>query len=292
MSPWAGGLPPAALARVTRQRAGGATGSFLSAPGAAAVAAAGLTPVGEVFGCLVMNLGWSGGFCGAWATTSGPGAWGWTSPVVTTGDPGGLRNGSGPYVRAVDAAWHGALDRMLTEARALGADGVVGVRTTRAHLDGAAVEFTARGTAVRELGRTAPGTLWCAGLSAEDVAAAMGSGFAPRALVRGLSVATKHEDPLMMQQRSSWSGNEVDGLTELLTRARADARRGLTLDARRHGSGHVVVDDVRLGTFETPCGDGKDLHAEASFTGTLLTEVGPPGAGRAPAVLTVLPLNR
>ncbi|MFD0482861.1 hypothetical protein ACFQ46_09670 [Kineococcus sp. GCM10028916] len=60
MSPWAGGLPPAALARVTRQRAGGATGSFLSAPGAAAVAAAGLAPVGEVFGCLVMNLGWSG----------------------------------------------------------------------------------------------------------------------------------------------------------------------------------------------------------------------------------------
>ncbi|MFD0482862.1 heavy metal-binding domain-containing protein [Kineococcus sp. GCM10028916] len=147
---------------------------------------------------------------------------------MTTGDPGGLRNGSGPYVRAVDAAWHGALDRMLAEARALGADGVVGVRTTRAHLDGTAVEFTARGTAVRELDRTAPGTLWCAGLSAEDVAAAMGSGFAPRALVRGLSVATKHEDPLMVQQRSSWSGNEVDGLTELLTRARADARRGLT----------------------------------------------------------------
>lgn len=290
MSPWPGGLPPAALARVTRQRAGGATGSFLSAPGAAAVAAVDLTPVGEVFGCLVMNLGWSGGFCGAWASPSGPGAWGWTSPVVTTGDARGSRNGSGPYVRAVDAAWRGALDRMAAEARALGADGVVGVRTTRARLDGTAVEFTARGTAVR--GHRAPGTLWCAGLSAEDCAAALGSGFAPRALVRGLSVATKHEDPLLVQQRSSWGGTEVDGLTELFTRARADARRALTADARGRGSGHVVVDDVRLGTFDTQCGNGKDLHAEASFTGTLLAEVGPPGAGRAPAVLTVLPLNR
>ena len=58
------------------------------------------------------------------------------------------------------------------------------------------------------------------------------------------------------------------------------------------GGGHVVVDDVLVSTFETACGDEKDLHAEASFTGTLLAETGPAGTRRTPRSLTVLPLNR
>ncbi|MEW1957090.1 heavy metal-binding domain-containing protein [Kineococcus sp. NPDC059986] len=301
MSAWVGGLPPAAAARVARQRASGATGSFLSAPAAAAVAAAGLVPAGEVFGCLVQNIGWTGGLCGNWSGMGGigPGGWGWTSPVVTTGDPGGNRNGSGPYVRAVEGAWHGALHRMLLEAAALEADGVVGVVVRRSTLQGTAVEFTATGTAVRTVARTAPPPTspWATDLTAEDCAAALQSGVAPRALLLGLSVATKHEDPLLSQQRMSWSGQEVDGLTELVTRARADARRRLAADARRHtdGGGQVVVSGIGLTSFETVCnGNAKDLHAEAVFTGTLLqrdpSARATSTAGR--RVLTVLPLNR
>ncbi len=294
-----GGLPAAAADRVRRQRASGATGSFLSAPAAAAMAAAGLVPAGEVFGCLVQNLGWSGGLCGAWSGTGGigPGGWGWTSPVVTTGDPGGTRNGYGPYVRSVVTAWHGALDRMLLEAAALEADGVVGVVTSRTTLAGTAVEFTARGTAVRAVDRRgpAPSTPWAAGLSAEDCAAALQSGVVPRALVLGVSVATKHEDPQLGQQRTSWTGQEVDGLTALVQRARADARERLAADARRHAAtGQVVVSGIGLTSFETACSNARDLHAEAVFTGTLLrpdpAAPAPAGAGR--RVLSVLPLNR
>ncbi len=293
-----GGLPPAAAARVERQRASGATGSFLSAPAAAAVAAAGLVPAGEVFGCLVQNLGWSGGLCGAWSGMGGigPGGWGWTSPVVTTGEAGGSRNGYGPYVRAVETAWHGALDRMLREAAALEADGVVGVVTSRAALAGTAVEFTARGTAVRAVDRSgpAPSSPWAAGLSAEDCAAALQSGVVPRALVLGVCVATKHEDPQLGQQRTSWTGQEVEGLTALVQRARAGARARLTADARRHAAGgQVVVSGIGLTTFETACSNARDLHAEAVFTGTLVQRSSSPhpvAAGR--RVLSVLPLNR
>src|SRR3954462_2394918 len=71
------GLPPAALERVRHQRASGVRGSLLSAPAAAAVRSAGLEPVGEVFGCVVVTLGWTGGPCGygyGWNTSYGSGA--------------------------------------------------------------------------------------------------------------------------------------------------------------------------------------------------------------------------
>src|SRR4051794_41276963 len=66
------GLPAAAVERVRHQRASGVRGSLLSAPAAAAIRSAGLEPVGEVFGCIVVSFGWSGGSCGyayGWNTT-------------------------------------------------------------------------------------------------------------------------------------------------------------------------------------------------------------------------------
>src|SRR3954463_1492500 len=58
------GLPPAAVNRVRHQRASGVRGSLLPGAGAAAVRSIGLEPVGEVFGCVVVTLGWTGGGCG------------------------------------------------------------------------------------------------------------------------------------------------------------------------------------------------------------------------------------
>src|SRR5690349_15304769 len=75
------GLPPAALERVRHQRASGVRGSLLSAPAAAAVRSAGLEPVGEVFGCIVVAFGWSGGACGY--------AYGWNTTFPGGGPVGG-----------------------------------------------------------------------------------------------------------------------------------------------------------------------------------------------------------
>jgi uncharacterized protein YbjQ (UPF0145 family) len=277
------GLPPSARDRIERQRASATTGSLLSAPAAAALRSAGLAPVGEVFGCLAMQLGWTSSACGwygngapAWLGNPSTG-WGYstTSPVRTTGGASGSYAAFGPYVKAFEQGWHGAIDRMLAEAGALDAEGVVGVAVGRSQLDGQAWEFSALGTAVRSTDRslTGPpgaGGPWHTDLTAEDTAAAILSGLMPLGIAFGISVATKHEDWALKQQRSTWSNTEVDGLTELVTAARADARTRITRRAAATGAGQLVITRMGLSEFETPCGQEVDMHAEAVMVGTVL----------------------
>lgn len=282
MTRWSDGLPAAAHARAARQRESGVAGSLLSAAGAAAVRSVALQPVGEVFGSVVVQLGWTGGGCGIWALpgagVSGFGPGGgyapWTSPVVTTGGRGGRNAGFGSYVQAFSRAWHGARDRMVAEATMLAADGVVDVRIGRERLDGRVWEFTALGTAVRTLDPSVSpparaASPWTAGFSAEHTASLLQSGYVPRGTALGLSVSTKHEDPLLKQQRSVWTGNtEVDGLTQLLQAARADARLQLSRRVGTLGATDLVVTAASVHEFENSCGDEVDLHAEAVFVGT------------------------
>jgi uncharacterized protein YbjQ (UPF0145 family) len=311
------GLPLAAQKRIDHQRASGVASSLFSAPAAAAAQSAALEPVGEVFGCVVMNLGYFGGGCGWWSaggsgtgymntfgsgfggsyenTYSGP-----TSPITTTGR-GGANSSHTPYVRAFEAAWAAAIERLLNEARGLGAHGVVGVRIERTRLDGHAWEFSALGTAVRSTDVIrAPrlkteGGVWCTNLSAEDSASAILSGFIPREIVMGLSVATKHEDWQLRQQRGLLSNQEITGMTELIRAARNESRQLLQSHTTHTGAAELVVTDMHLREFETPCGtqEGRDLHAEAIIVGTTLVPIPrfykkPPEASR---VLTVLSLR-
>ena len=69
MTEWDGrGLPPAAAARMARFRADGVRTLLLGLTDAVAAGGAGLTPVGEVMGCIVEHIGWQGfGGCGVWA---------------------------------------------------------------------------------------------------------------------------------------------------------------------------------------------------------------------------------
>jgi uncharacterized protein YbjQ (UPF0145 family) len=289
VSDWVGGLPPSAHDRIARQRASGTAGSLLSASATAAIRSAGLAPIGEVFGCLVMNLGWSNNGCG-WYGGGMPGTgfgqmggqqwggqtmWGAISPVYSTAGRSSYV-GFAPYVKAFEAGWYGALDRLLTEARALGADGVVDVRVTRSHLTGQAWEFAALGTAVRSIDTTKvahakqPADVWTADLSAEDCASAILSGRVPAGMVFGMVVTTKHEDYQLRQQRMSWAGQEIDGLTELLQTARHDARRLVTARAGKSG-GELVIKGMSVREFDSPCGQNEsDVHAEAAIEGTVL----------------------
>ena len=184
---------------------------------------------------------------------------------------------------------------MLTEAHALGADGVLGITrsVTPLGVEHRGVRDPRHRRPVRRLGahparRHRP---WAATLTGEDVAAAASSGFRPAGVAFGYSLALKHEDWQLRQQRSTWTNQEVDGLTELLGAARADARRSL---ARKAGAaaagGEVVVTANSLRTFERACtGEAKDVIAEALFVGTVLTPhpAGPPRR----RTLTVLPLT-
>jgi uncharacterized protein YbjQ (UPF0145 family) len=165
---------------------------------------------------------------------------------------------------------------MLLEAAALGAEGVVGVQVTRTHLTGSAWEFAALGTAVRVIDASLVGhdperRVWAADISAEDVAAAIHSGRRPAGIAFGLAVSTKHEDQQLQQQRSSWTGTEVEGMTAVLHASRDAARSRVTASAGRHGGGTLVVTALRTREFDTPCGDKEsDLHAETVVQGTVL----------------------
>src|SRR4051794_41797179 len=118
------GLPPAAVDRVRHQLASGVRGSLLTAAGAAAVASIGLEPVGEVFGCVVVTLGWTGGGCGygygwnrvpgggaSWAGgipgTVGGGLAGGTSRGPPAPPPGGGPRGRGGALGGADAGGGG-----------------------------------------------------------------------------------------------------------------------------------------------------------------------------------------
>lgn len=303
------GLPDAARQRIESQASSGVRSSLFSAPAAAAAQSAGLAPVGEVFGCMVMNLGWSGVGCG-WYSSPGTG-FGFAnpqtsfggfaapplSPVITSGHRSSY-GGMSPYVTAIETGWNGALARLLAEATALGADGVVGVTIARSHLQNQLWEFTALGTAVRSTDptvapRSSTGHVWSTDLSAEDTASALLSGFIPREIVMGLSVATKHEDWHLRNQRNSWVNVEVDGMTELIQAARTEARALLASRATNAGEGHLVVTQMSLREFETECGgqEGKDFHAEASFVGTTLVPVPRFHPPRTALVMTVLPMR-
>jgi uncharacterized protein YbjQ (UPF0145 family) len=304
------GLPPSALKRLEDQRASGVTGSLLSSAATASVHSAGLAPVGEVFGCLVVQMGWQGGGCGWYGGgMMGPGGFGgisgfggagsWPVSPITTSGSGGAWTGFTPYVQAYEAAWHGALQRMLAEARALGAHGVVGVRITRTRMEGLVWEFSALGTAVRSVDpllvpRPAnPDEVWCTNLSAEDCAAAILSGYLPREIVMGMSISTKHEDMQLRQQRSVWMGNtEVEGVTELIRAAREESRALLVAHATHVGGAELVITDMGLSEFDTACGQEADLHAESVMVGTTLVPI-PGGRARTESTraMTVLPLR-
>ncbi len=306
-------LPPIAEQRIRRQRQSRVAGSLLSAPAAAALAAADLEPAGEVMGCIVMHLGWAGYGCGGFGGGYGapPGVYGFgtsnrtyvPTPILTSGG-GSSWQGFGPYVQALYHAYDSAQGRMLAEAGALGADGVVGVSLTWSHLDSGARELMALGTAVRFRTRPSadardqPAQPFCTELNAEEVASAMLAGWQPVAIVTGLCVAVKHDDWPMQRQTSAAgfrTGNvEVTGLTALVQRTRADARERLTHRAaaivRR---GQVVISAADLDIRHRECrsgGEGHDHVAEARFVGTVLRHHGRTSAARPPS-LSILPLR-
>jgi uncharacterized protein YbjQ (UPF0145 family) len=245
-----------------------------------------------------MNLGWAGGGCNWWSTGGLGGTFSTANTPITTSGHGGTYSGFAPYVKAFEAAWNGALQRMLAEARALDAHGVVGVQIERTHLEGQTWEFTALGTAVRSTdpalvpSPTVAGEVWCTNLSAEDTASAILSGFMPREIVIGLSVATKHEDWELKQQRTGWVNQEVVGMSGLIQAARDEARARVAARATQAAGAQLVVTQMGLSEFETQCGqDARDFHAESSVIGTTLIPVPRFRRPETSRVLTILPLR-
>lgn len=281
MTGWNGrGLPPVAAARIERFSSSGLRTSLLSVPASVSLDSVGFEPVGEVLGCIVEQISWTGyGGCGlgAWGAGGWGMAGGWGGPQAFTVLSSGSSRyfGYGPYVQAVEHGFGTALRRMLDEATALGADGVVGVRLTETHLDHArgTREFIALGTAVRARTQVRPHRPFTTDLPGTDVAKLLSRGWCPVELQVAIEVALRHDDWRTQTQAGQFfQGNvEVSGYTELVQQTRQLARGKLQKALARAGADGGVVSDMRLRIWEIePSDNHRDHVAEATILGTAI----------------------
>jgi uncharacterized protein YbjQ (UPF0145 family) len=285
---WDGqGLPPVASARMARFQAGGVRTSLLGVPGAVGVESVGFTPVGEVMGCCVQHIGWRGAGCGQYGGLFS------SSPTVTSGQRGYA--GYAPYVNALYAGYDHALDRLVTEARALGADGVVGVRLSVEHLDQGNREFVALGTAVRAPGAPGPRPPWpfTTDLAGQDLAKLLLAGWVPASIAIGISMAIRHDDWSTRSQVGMFAGNvEVGGYSELVQHVRADARQRFGERVQRSGADGAIVSWMSMNMWSIEPSDNHTDHvAEAIVMGSTVARFHRQAAAPTDA-LTILPLRR
>jgi uncharacterized protein YbjQ (UPF0145 family) len=265
-------LPALAEARIAHIRSSGTWGSALTSDEFAAIRSVGFEPVGQVFGAAVYSVGYTGYSC--------PGTWGSSRDVMpaqpATQVSGRGGSGSfGPLVQAMGQARYKAIDRMTTECAELGGHGVVGVRLSRGSFPLGGPQFKAIGTAVRAPGAAlGPRVPFTSGLSGQDFAKLIMTGWVPAGLVLGISIGSRHDDRKTARQTRWRSGNaEVAGWTELVNESRHDARRQLESDVKRFGAEGVVIasNQMRVRERDCPVQVGRHDHiVEATLIGTAI----------------------
>jgi uncharacterized protein YbjQ (UPF0145 family) len=271
-------LPDSARNRLARYDAAGLRTSLLPVPGAVGVESVGLSPVGEVMGCIVQYIGFVGGYGG-----------------YGGGYNGGFYQQSVSFRPYVDALYHGyntALGRMLTEARAMGADGVVGIRLTQSKLGENNSEFVALGTAVRANSRKRPRSLFTTELPGQDVAKLMHAGWVPTRLAIGIAVESRYLDWQSASQLSVMAGNtEVNAYTVLISSVRAHARERLGAYAKKGGADGVIVSEMSLRSWHQEANNTRLLCAESAVFGTAIARFHT-GHSAPTSALKIMPLRR
>jgi uncharacterized protein YbjQ (UPF0145 family) len=266
-------LPEAARARLARYDEVGLKTSLLSVAGTVGVESVGLHAVGEVMGCIVQNIGWTGGL--------NYGMGGFVGSVSFQ-----------PYVQALYHGFDTALARMTTEARSMHADGIVGVRLTRSRLGENAQEFVALGTAVRADSTRRPKRLFTTDLAGQDVAKLMQAGWVPARIAIGIAVESQFLDWASRSQMSVMAGNtEVTAYTQLINRVRAKSRQSFASHARGTRADGAIVAEMGLRSWHQEAGNAPLLCAEATVFGTTISRFHT--GSRAPTkALKIMPLRQ
>jgi uncharacterized protein YbjQ (UPF0145 family) len=291
----AGRLPLRAQWRIAEQRArrdAGDPGSFTSALTVdefTAIRSVGFTPVGQVMGSAVYDVGWQYPGCGYLVPEYGreyQGSWD-RPPQYAPVTPA-------PATQALlGQARTRAMQRMTEECAGLGGDGVVGVRLAVAPFYDDSLEFTAIGTAVRADGPVRPRVPFTSDLSGQDFAKLLAAGWLPVALVQGVGAVVRHNDTGQAAQQAGYWNQEIDGRTALVHAARDAARDSLAQDAYFNGGHTVILRDLSLSVTERLCPsakEGEDYLASAYLWGTALVPlVGRPDRSAAP--LQMMKLN-
>lgn len=263
MTGWDGtGLPPVAAERVRRAAGSGLRTSLLSAPAAAGIKTVGLEPVGEVMGCAVMSLG--------------------------MGISRSLMASAKPFQHGLRYGYNTALSRLTTEARAIGADGVIGITVDVKPIGDSTQEFLVMGTAVRLRTEERPTHLFSTELSGSDVTKLLHAGWAPVDTVVAVAVQVAYMGYGTQQQLSVFAGNiEVDVHTRLVNSVRADARAELQAAVTRGHADGAIVSDMSLNTWAL---ENMGIAGLATIQGTTITRFHE-GRPAPTSALTIMPLN-
>jgi uncharacterized protein YbjQ (UPF0145 family) len=276
----------AAGLRLERLRSGGAWRSLFSAQEFAAVLSAGFDPVGEVLGVAVVHLGYvsRGGRCSSSSYSS-------AKPDLASAD-------SGPFnllMRKRYGVRRLALARAVEECKAVGGDGIIGMKMSVRPFPAGGTEFTVQGTAVRARTAIRPPVPFTSHVTAQELAVLLRAGWMPAALVVGISLGARHDDlRTRSQTRRTAASREVSSYSHLVNDTRKDAREQLAKAVAAQGGDGVVIDEITLqvGERECPSVEGEHDHVcEAVISGTSIVSFGPRAGTHARAPLSIMRLN-
>ncbi|MHB8190974.1 MAG: heavy metal-binding domain-containing protein [Ferrimicrobium sp.] len=278
MADWNGvGLPPAAQRRIDNASSSDLRSSLLSVTAAAGVESVGYTPVSEVMGSIVMSTS------GAVMPSCGVYAQGYGSPFGMQMNQGAFGSGSymggyEPYVDVINRGWSVAIERMLIEAKAVRAHGVVGIHLTQRGFEGGSIEFMVLGTAVRSnvSGDHHGRPIFTTHLDGQDVSKLVHHGWMPVTLVVEVSLAVRHDDYATLAQQSVFAQNtELPGYSQLLHSARSGARDRLRKHLTRKSEVGAIVDSLSTRIFSNEIAAGHSDHlCEVRVVGTTVAESG------------------
>lgn len=264
---------------------------MLSTQECAALADVGLRQVSEVIGGIGIAVRQRGFFSTGGSAPGFPSGWqggpGGGPPPIYTSSTG--RSGVPDKIAAMRSGFRTALARLVEEARAVGADGVIDLRMDQRRIatGGASVwSFLATGTAVRSMGGTRAATPFTSALSAAQVASALRCGWVPVSYLACPVMAVRWVEPASRQaQRLSSDNGEVVAYSETVNVCRRQAGADFAAAARAVGADGAVMAEMTL-----QLGPARDL-AEVSvvITGTALVRF---SGHDVPASLTIIPMDR
>lgn len=286
--------------RLERLRSQTIRGGLVSIEEAAALAAVGFEPVSEVIGATARNVRPTGFYSTGAVSfqqqsyynqplSMGPSAY---DLRTYTSSGNNLRVGTPAAISELKKGYRDALYRLVTEARAVHADGVVDVQTslTITHGSGAQLwNFLAIGTAIRGTGSVHADAPFTSGLSAAQTAAAIRNGWLPVAALIIPVMGIRYVEYSSRRQRGRFQPNaEIPALSDAVNSTRNQARLDLEREARTvHADGAVMTSmamELEAPTDEPVC------RVTVTITGTALARF--KIRHERPAPLMIMPLNK
>jgi len=280
-----------------RRLGSGAWSSALSVPDFASCVSMGMDPVGFVQGFAVMQWSWyantyyrtmsGGGMAGMGGGSGMPGptargqySEGWQCPHGFVGGDHRMYgyNYEQTWVEGNwSKGWGLAFNRMLEEATAIGAHGVIGVVDEMHHLPGTgAAEFRIRGTAVVVSGVEPPPAPFTTYLSGQKLVKLIEAGFMPVSLAASLASVQMIGYCITHYQMAgtaagNWSGGMsggVSGVHSITQVGKAQrAARHIAREHIRRQLGEDTLHGASMTQFEQEVGEG-DMTIQCMIRGT------------------------